>query len=81
MLEKMVSGGGRILNIIKLTIEYDISIASSTILRTRIEIITKGSDSNFATILKDRISSSELSNIPEDFKSMIVNNNDNIKEP
>ncbi len=81
MLEKIVSGGGRILNIIKLTIEYDISIASSTILRTRIEIITKGSDSNFATILKDRISSSELSNIPEDFKSMIVNNNDNIKEP
>ena len=80
ILEKMVSGGERILNIIKLITKYDISIVFNIILRARTEMITKGPDSNLITILEDRVSSSELSNVPEDFKSMAVNNN-NIKEP
>ncbi len=50
ILEKMVSGGERILNIIKPTINYDIPII-------------------------DRASSSELSNVPKDFKNITVNNN------
>ncbi len=72
----MISGGGRILNIIKLTTEYDISIISDTILRARIEIITERSDNNLIIILEDRISSSELSDVLKDFKNMTVNNND-----
>ncbi len=71
----MVSGEGRILDIIKLIIEYDISIISDTTLRARTDIITEGPDSNLTTILKDRISNSELSNVLKDFKSMTVNNN------
>ncbi len=79
MLEKMVSGGGRILDIIKLIIEYDILIISSIILRARTEIITEGLNNNFITILENRISNSELSNVLKNFKNIIVNNN-NIKE-
>ncbi len=67
MLEKMVSNGGRILNIIKLTTEYDIPTIFNIILRARTEIITERPDSNFIIILKNRVSSSELSNVPEDF--------------
>ncbi len=80
MLEKMVSGGGRILNTIELIIEYDISTVSSTVLRARTEMTTEGLDSNFITILEDRVLSSELSDVLEDFKSITVDNNDNIKE-
>ena len=76
----MVSGGGRILNTIKLTIEYDIPTTSSTTLRVKTEMITKESNSNLTTILKDRVLSSELSDVPENFKSMTVNNN-NVEEP
>ena len=79
MLEKIVSGGGRILDIIELTTEYDILIISSTALRARIEIIMEGLDSNLAIILEDRVSSSKLSNVLKDFESMTVNDN-NIKE-
>ncbi len=75
----MVSGGERILDIIKLITEYDILIVSNTTLRTRTEMITKGLDSNLITILEDRTSSSELLDILEDFKSITVDNN-NIKE-
>jgi len=53
ILEKMVSGGGRILDIIQSTIEYDISTIFSTVLRARIEMITEGPDSNLTTILED----------------------------
>jgi len=81
MLEKMISGGGHILCIIKPTTEYDILTVSSTVLRARIEMITEGSDSNLIIILEDRALSSELSDVPEDFKSMVVNNIDDIKEP
>ena len=77
----MVSGGGRILNIIKPIIEYDISIISDTILRARTEIITKGLDNNLVTILENRVLSSELSDVSEDFESMAVNNNDDVKNP
>jgi len=80
ILEKMISGGKRILNIIELIIEYDISIISDTALRVRTEITTEGSDSNLTTILKDRVLSSELPDIPKDFKSIIVNDND-VEEP
>jgi len=80
ILEKIVSGGGRILDIIKLIIEYDISIVFDIILRARIEIITEGLDNNLTIIFKDRVLSSELSNVSENFKNMIINNND-IKEP
>ncbi len=76
----MISGGERILNTIKSTTKYDMSTVSSTALRARTEITTEESDNNFITILKDRISSSELSDVPKDFENMIVNNN-NIKEP
>ena len=41
---------------------------------------TKGSDNNFTIILKDRILSNELSDVPEDFESIAINNNNNIKE-
>jgi len=75
----MISGGGRILDIIKLIIEYDILIISSIILRARTEIITEGLNNNFITILENRISNSELSNVLKNFKNIIVNNN-NIKE-
>jgi len=81
ILKKMVSGGGRILNIIKPIIEYDISIISDTILRARTEIITKGLDNNLVTILENRVLSSELSDVSEDFESMAVNNNDDVKNP
>ncbi len=80
ILEKMVSGGGRILNTIKLIIKYDILIISNTILRARTEITTKELNNNLIIILEDRVLSSELSNVLEDFKSMAVNNNDDIKE-
>ena len=53
ILKKMVSGGGRILGIIKLIIKYDISIISSTALRVRIEMITEESDNNLIIILED----------------------------
>jgi len=80
ILEKIISGGERILNTIKPTTEYDIPIVSNTALRARTEITTEGPDNNLITIFKDRVSSSELSNVPEDFRNIIVNNND-IKEP
>ncbi len=76
----MISGGGRILDIIKPIIEYDIPIISDIILQIRTEMITEGSDNNLITILKDRVSSSELSNVPEDFKNIAVNN-DNVEKP
>ncbi len=75
----MVSGGGRILDIIKLIIEYDISTAFNTVLQVKTEITTEGPDNNLTTILKDRVLNSELSDISEDFESITVNNN-NIKE-
>ncbi len=83
MLEKMVSGGGRILDIIKLIIEYDIPTASGIVLQARIEMTTEGSDSNLIIILEDRVLSSELSNVPKDFESITVNNNDDddVKKP
>ncbi len=81
ILEKMVSSGERILDIIKLTTKYDIPTASDTTLQARIEITTEGLDSYFITILKDRTSSSELSDVPKDFKSITVNNNNDIKKP
>jgi len=77
----MVSGGGRILDIIKSTTEYDISIVSGIILRARIEIITEGLDSNLIIILEDQILNSELSNVLEDFESMAVDDNNDIKKP
>jgi len=77
----MVSNEGRILGIIKPTIEYDIPTTSNTALRARTEMTTEGPDSNLITILKDRTSSSELSNVLENFKSIAVNNNDNVEEP
>jgi len=82
MLEKMVSGGGRILGIIEPIIEYDISIISGTVLRARTEMTTEGPDSNLIIILKDRALNSELSDVPEDFESMAVNNNndDDVKK-
>jgi len=79
ILEKMVSGGGRILNTIKLIIKYDILIISNTILRARTEITTKELNNNLIIILEDRVLSSELSNVLEDFESIAVNNN-NIEE-
>src|SRR6266536_482306 len=42
MLEKIISNGGRILDIIKLIIKYDMPIVSDTTLRVRAEIITEG---------------------------------------
>ncbi len=80
MLEKMVSDGGRILDTIKSTIEYDIPITSSTILRAKAEMTTKRPDNNLTTILKNRALNSELSNVSENFKSITVNNN-NVKKP
>ncbi len=80
ILEKIISNGERILDIIKSIIEYDMPTASDTILRARAEIITKKSNNNLITIFKDRVLSSELSNILKDFKSITVNNN-NIKKP
>ena len=77
----MVSGGERILNIIKSIIEYDISIVSDIVLRSRTEMTTKRLNNNFIIILEDRILSSELSDVSEDFKSITVNNNNNIKKP
>ncbi len=79
ILKKMVSGGGRILGIIKLIIKYDISIISSTALRVRIVMITEESDNNLIIILEDQILSSELSDVLEDFESIAVDNN-NIEE-
>ncbi len=73
----MVFGGKRILNIIELTTEYDISTTSNTTLRTKTEIITERPNNNLTTIFKDRTLNSELSNIPESFKSITVNDNDN----
>ena len=81
MLEKMVSGGGRILDIIKLIIKYDISTVSNTTLRARTEMTTEEPNSNLTTILEDRAPSSELSNVPKNFKNITVNNNNNIKKP
>ncbi len=77
----MISGEERILNIIKSIIKYDISIVSNIILRVRTEMITEGPDNNLTTILKNRALSSELSDVSEDFKSIAVNNNNNIKKP
>ncbi len=76
----MVSGGERILNIIKLITKYDISIVFNIILRARTEIITERPNNNLITIFKNLASSSELSNILEDFKNIIVNNNNNVEE-
>ncbi len=81
ILEKMVSSEERILDIIELIIEYDILTASDTTLRARTEMITEALNNNLTTIFKDRASSSELSDVPEDFKSITVNNNNNIKKP
>ena len=53
ILEKMISGGGRILNIIKLIIKYNIPIVFSTTLRARTEIITEELNNNLITILED----------------------------
>ncbi len=75
----MVFGGGRILDIIKLIIEYNIPTVFNIILRARTEMITEGLNSNLIIIFEDRILSSELSNVLKDFESMIVNNN-NVKE-
>ena len=80
MLEKMVSGGGRILDTIKLIIEYDISIISGTILRARIEMIREKLNNNLIIILEDRVLSSKLSDVLEDFKSMTVDNDDDVEE-
>ena len=80
MLEKIVSGGGRILGIIKLIIEYDIPTVFNTILRAKTEIITKRLDNNLTIIFEDRVSSSELSDVPENFKNIVVNNSDDIKK-
>ncbi len=80
ILEKMISGGGRILSIIKLIIEYDIPTASDTALWARTEMTTKGPDSNLTTILEDRASSSELSDVSEDFESMTVDDDDDIEK-
>jgi len=80
ILEKMVSNGERILNTIKPIIEYDISIVSDTALRARTEMITEEPDSNFIIILENRALSSELSDVPEDFKSMIVDDDDDVEE-
>ena len=80
ILEKIVSGGGRILDTIESITEYDILTIFNTALRARTEITTEGPDSNLIIIFKDRTSSSELSNILKDFKNMTVNNN-NIEEP
>ncbi len=79
-MEKIISNGGRILNIIKLIIEYDIPTAFNIVLRIRSEMNTEGSDSNLIIIFEDRVLSSELSDVLEDFESIIVNNN-NIKKP
>jgi len=76
----MVSSGGRILDIIESITEYDIPITSDNALRARAEMTTEGLDSNLTTIFRDRASSSELSDVLEDFESMVVDNN-NIKEP
>ena len=75
-LEKMVSNERRILDTIELIIEYDMSIVSGTVLRARTEMTTEGLDSNFVIIFKDRTSSSELSDVLEDFKSMAVDDDD-----
>ncbi len=75
----MISNRGRILDIIELIIKYDIPTVSGTALRARTEMTTEELDSNLTTVLKDRASSSKLSDIPEDFKSMAVDNND-VKE-
>ena len=80
ILEKIVSGGERILDIIELIIEYDISIVFGTALRVRTEMTTKGLDSNLTIICEDRVSSSELSDVPENFKNIVVNNSDDIKK-
>ena len=76
----MISDWRRILDIIELIIEYDISIVSGIILRVRIEIITEGLDNNLAIILEDRVLSSELSDVLEDFENMAVDNDD-VEEP
>ncbi len=49
----MISDGGRILDIIKSIIEYDIPTASDTALRAKTEMTTEGPDSNLTTILKN----------------------------
>ncbi len=76
----MVFSGGRILNTIKLIIEYDISIVFSITLRARTEMTTEGLNNNFITIFEDRVLNNELSDVLEDFKSMAVNNNNDIKK-
>ena len=40
-------------------------------------MITKKSDSNLIIIFEDWVSSSELSDVSEDFENMVVNNNNN----
>ncbi len=81
ILEKMISNEGRILNTIKSITEYDIPTVSDTILRAKTEMTTEGPDNNLTIILKNRILSSELSNILKDFKNMIVDNDDDVKKP
>ncbi len=76
----MISSGERILNIIELITKYDIPTVSSTALRVRTEMTTEGPDSNLITVLKDRVSSSELSDVSKGFKSIAVNNNDDVEE-
>ena len=56
-------------------------IVSNTTLQTRTKITTEELDNNLTTILKDRASNSELLNVSENFESITVNNNNNIKEP
>ena len=75
----MVSGGRHILNTIKPIIKYDIPTASNTSLRAKIEMTTEEPDSNLIVIFKNRVSSSKLSDVLEEFENIIVNNND-IKE-
>ncbi len=82
ILEKMISGGERILDTNKLIIEYDIPTVSGTILRARTEMITEGPDNNLIIIFEDRVLNSELSDVSEDFESMAVDDDDddNVKE-
>ncbi len=42
---------------------------------------TEGSNNNFVIIFKNRVSSSELSNVSENFKNITINNNDDVEEP
>ena len=80
ILEKIISDGEHILDIIKSTIEYNIPTVFNIILRAKTEITTKEPDNNLTTILENRALSSELSNVLKDFKNIAVNNDDDFKE-